>query len=179
MTLKRITIGLNRDGLRGITCFELMTQSGEQGIDILVTVVQLGQLLRQVRDPLGKLASVLGDPLYALRQPDVPIPFHDFDVRDELSRHIVELMDQSLDAAAIVFQRQEASLQRLEFFPQVQEHLLRLLELLKPGLGDLCELRQISDPDIESIPLAAAFDAGQSPFDIELSTLVFCKELLD
>jgi len=36
---------------------ELLTQSGEKGIDILVTGIQPGRLLRKVRDALGKLST--------------------------------------------------------------------------------------------------------------------------
>src|SRR5882672_1086381 len=143
-----------------MTGLELVAQLGKKGIDILVTIVQLGQLLRDARHALGKLPSVLGNPFDTLRKADVAISFQCLHARDKLGARVVQLMNQSLDAASIVLQRQETSLQRLKFISQVLERLLRLLDLVISGLGDLRELRQISDTNLKRISLLVGFDAG-------------------
>src|SRR5262252_3332197 len=114
-----------RIDVRGRARPELAAQSREQRVDVLLAVVELGQLLRETGDALRQLLPGLGDALDALRQAHVAVALERIDAAAELRLHVVEPMDQRLDATALVLERHQAPLQRAELLAQVEQQLPR------------------------------------------------------
>src|SRR5215470_11529193 len=71
---------------------ELAAQAREQRVDVLVAVVELGELLRETGDALRQLLPGLGDPLDALSQAHVAVALERIDAAAELRLHVVEPM---------------------------------------------------------------------------------------
>jgi len=126
--------------------------------------------------PARKLASFSANPLYALRRLMSPSVHDPRCSRRAEQTYSFELMAQSLDTAAIVFQRQDDELAAPRILPARAGALASISRALKRVSVTFVNCERFPIRTSSASPLLSFLDAGERPLDIELRAFVTRKK---